>query len=99
MAAQLRSRPRTSETLGAEVSRYMDAIPEDQKAPYAAALAVSAQATSSPVAGVFFFPSIAFVTCIRYHGNRNGHSTSLGERQKGMTESHKQTKMSFHIVK
>ena len=28
------------ETLGAEVSRYMDAIPEDQKAPYAAALAV-----------------------------------------------------------
>ena len=30
----------TVETLGAEVSRYMDAIPEDQKAPYAAALAV-----------------------------------------------------------
>ena len=28
------------ETLGAEVSRYMDAIPDDQKAPYAAALAV-----------------------------------------------------------
>ena len=46
-----------------------------------------------------FFFSVAFVTCIRYHGNRNGHSTSLGERQKGVTESHKQTKVSFHIVK
>ena len=29
-----------------------------------------------------FFFSIAFVTCVRYHGNRNGHSTSLGKRQK-----------------
>ena len=28
------------ETLGAEVSKYLDAVPEDQKAPYAAALAV-----------------------------------------------------------
>ena len=53
----------------------------------------------SPLSGTAFFFSIAFATCIRYHGNRNGHSTSLGERQKGMTESHKQTKMSFHIVK
>ena len=30
---------------------------------------------------IFFF-SNAFVTCVRYHGNRNGHSTSLGKRQK-----------------
>ena len=29
-----------------------------------------------------FFFSNAFVTCVRYHGNRNGHSTSLGKRQK-----------------
>ena len=29
-----------------------------------------------------FFFSVAFVTCVRYHGNRNGHSTSLGKRQK-----------------
>ena len=28
------------ETLGAEVSKYLDAVPEDQKAPYAAALTV-----------------------------------------------------------
>ena len=29
-----------------------------------------------------FFFSIAFVTCFWYHGNRNGHSTSLGEKAK-----------------
>ena len=29
-----------------------------------------------------FFFSNAFVTCFWYHGNRNGHSTSLGEKAK-----------------
>ena len=37
--ALLISGPRTSAE-GAEVSKYLDAVPEDQKAPYAAALAV-----------------------------------------------------------
>ena len=34
-----------------------------------------------------FFFSIAFVTCFWYHGNRNGHSTSLGGKANGMTQS------------
>ena len=34
------------------------------------------------LARAFFFLSNAFVTCFWYHGNRNGHSTSLGEKAK-----------------
>ena len=39
-------------------------------------------AVSDVGAVVDFFFSVAFVTCFWYHGNRNGHSTSLGEKAK-----------------
>ena len=42
----------------------------------------SCKMPSSRMGNFFFFFSNAFVTCVRYHGNRNGHSTSLGKRQK-----------------
>ena len=42
---------------------------------------VEAQRASNGLV-MFFLFSNAFVTCVRYHGNRNGHSTSLGKRQK-----------------
>ena len=46
---------------------------------------------------VFFF-SNAFVTCFWYHGNRNGHSTSLGEKAKGDDAVIKKT-LCFTMVK
>ena len=45
-----------------------------------------------------FFFSIAFVTCFWYHGNRNGHSTSLGEKAKGDDAVIKKT-LCFTMVK
>ena len=45
-----------------------------------------------------FFFSNAFVTCFWYHGNRNGHSTSLGEKAKGDDAVIKKT-LCFTMVK
>ena len=56
------------------------------------------QKNPPPLGGVLFFFSIAFVTCFWYHGNRNGHSTSLGEKAKGDDAVIKKT-LYFTMVK